>query len=61
MNQEAEEKIIFGKILDLIALPPADTSIKKKIRKTIYLLMVMKEIAVFSCSIPGAFLDKDSK
>lgn len=61
MNQKAEEKIIFEKMLDLIEVPPVDTSMKKKIMKTIYFLMVMKEVAVFSCSIPGAFFDKDSK
>lgn len=61
MKKEAEEKIIFEKMLDLIEVPAPDTSIKKKIMKTIYFLMVVKEIAEFSCSIPGTFLDKNSK
>ncbi|MGA1826012.1 MAG: hypothetical protein ACMUIP_15260 [bacterium] len=61
MKQETEEKIIFEKMLELIKVPPPDTSVKKKIMKTICFLMVMKEIALFSCSIPGVFLDKNSK
>lgn len=55
-----EEKLLFEKILDLIKIPEPDDTIKQKIIKVVFLLMIVKEIAVFNLSIPGIFMDYEN-
>lgn len=55
-----EEKLLFEKILDLIKIPEPDDTIKQKIIKVVFLLMIVKEIAVFNLSIPGIFMDDEN-
>ncbi|MBU0567244.1 hypothetical protein KJ693_03095 [bacterium] len=52
------EKIIFEKVLDLMEVPETDSSIKQKIMKIVFFLMVVREIVVFNCSIPGILVDE---
>ncbi len=52
-----EEKIIFQKVLDMIKIPEPDITAKQKLMQMVYFLMIVKELAVFSLSIPCILMD----
>ena len=56
MNND-EEKIIFEKVMDMIKPPEPDITTKQKIMQMVCFLIIVKELALFSLSIPSILMD----
>ncbi|MDT7041747.1 hypothetical protein [Candidatus Nitronereus thalassa] len=54
---EHDEELVFERVLDALDLPDPDRETKEKIMKTVFFILVAREIGMFHASIPGIFLD----